>query len=52
MQYGGRGSMLRAARRRCDWFAYCLDVCFPPYASLRVFAEADRSGLLLIRNVI
>jgi hypothetical protein len=23
-----------------------------PYASLRVFAEADRSGLMLIRNVI
>ena len=28
MQYGGRGSMLRAARRYCDWIAYRLDVCF------------------------
>jgi hypothetical protein len=27
MQDGGRGGMLRAARRRCDWFAYRFDVC-------------------------
>jgi hypothetical protein len=26
MQYGGRGGMLWAARRRCDWFAYRFDV--------------------------
>jgi hypothetical protein len=28
MQDGGRGGMLRAARRRLDWFAYRVDVCF------------------------
>ena len=39
MQYGGRGSMLRAARRYCDWIAYRLDVCFLLYVmpAFRVF---------------
>jgi hypothetical protein len=28
MQCGGRNGMLRAARGRCDWFAYGVYVCF------------------------
>jgi hypothetical protein len=28
MQDSGANSMLRAARRGCNWFAYRLDVCF------------------------
>ena len=41
MQYGGRGGMLRAARRRCDWFAYRIDVCFLLMrCRLLVFVEA------------
>jgi hypothetical protein len=37
MQYGGRGGVLRAARRCCDWFAYRLDVCFLLMPAFRVF---------------
>jgi hypothetical protein len=37
MQYGGRGGVLWAARRCCDWFAYRLDVCFLLMPAFRVF---------------
>jgi len=42
MQGSGRGDMLRAARRRCDWFAYCFDFCLllMNYEDFRVFVEA------------
>jgi hypothetical protein len=42
MQDGGRGGMLRAARGRCDWFAYRVDVC--PLLTLgffECFVEAE-----------
>jgi hypothetical protein len=42
MQGSGRGDMLRAAWRRCDWFAYCFDFCLllMNYEDFRVFVEA------------
>jgi len=52
MQDGGRGSILRAARRRCDRFAYCFDVWFSLSGLSSVLLKQDSSGLLLIRNII
>jgi hypothetical protein len=40
MQDGGRGGVLRAARRCCYWFAYRLDVCCLVSAGFRDFVEA------------
>jgi hypothetical protein len=47
MQCGGRNGMLRAARGRCDWFAYGVYVCFSPYAKIGVSLKQDSSRLLL-----
>jgi len=40
MQDSGRGGMLRAARRRCDWFAYRFYVCFLLLRAFGCFLEA------------
>jgi hypothetical protein len=52
MQDSGRGGVLRAARRCCDWFAYCFDVCLLLISVYERLLKRDRSRLLLIRNVI
>jgi hypothetical protein len=39
MQDSGRGGILRAARRRCDWFAYGLYALSPDVGCLK-FCEA------------
>jgi hypothetical protein len=51
MQDGGRGSILRAARRRCDRFAYRLDVCLllPAFG---ILLKQDSGRLLLICDVV
>jgi hypothetical protein len=41
MQYDRRGGMLRAARRRCDWFAYCVDVWFLLMPAFGGFVKQD-----------
>ncbi|HTC75164.1 MAG TPA: hypothetical protein VK684_06285 [Edaphobacter sp.] len=48
MQYGRRGGMLRAARRRCDWFAYRLDVCFLLMLVSGVLLRQNSSRLFVI----
>jgi hypothetical protein len=40
MQDSGRAGMLRAARRRCDWFAYRFYVCFLLLRAFGCFLEA------------
>ena len=52
MQDNGRGSVLRATRRRCDWFAYRLDFCFLLLLAFGILLKQDSGRLLLIRNVI
>jgi len=52
MQDSGRGGMLRAARGRCDWFAYCVDVCVLLMPAFECWLKQDSRRLLLIRNVI
>jgi hypothetical protein len=37
VQCGGRNGILRAARGRCDWFAYRVDVCILLMLGIRVF---------------
>jgi len=48
MQHCGRGGMLRAARRRCDWFAYRLDVCFLLMLVSGVLLKQDSSRLFVM----
>ncbi len=52
MQCGGRGGVLRAARRCCDWFAYRFDVYLLLMSVYERFLKQDSSRLLLIRNVV
>jgi hypothetical protein len=45
MQDGGRGGMLRAARRRCDRFAYSFYALPPDVAGRFFFVEAGLQAL-------
>jgi hypothetical protein len=52
MQDDGRGGVLRAAGRRCHWFAYGVDVCFLLLPAFGFLLKQDSRRLLLIRHII